>query len=1128
MSLPTLTASHVFGLNQDVRNNVCYLDETSVIYPAGLQIVQYNIEQRTQKIIPVHVDGEAMSTMAVSATGSCVAIGIRILSSNKSTPEMEKNATVMLYDLQTGRRRKVFSTGEASSTKEFISIALPTTTSTLGLYMWSLDKGKMVTWTKTTTNATTDVSLMTCNHHDPINTQICATGNNLFRIFRFVEGVFKMAHQNKMDKNILCHSWVNESRIVAGTQDSKILIFDAGELVLEISYVIPHSGNSIIPAVNTIMSFSSGLIAGLSTGVGVLFDKTEDTFFYKKSKEFLLEEAEISCIALGPHEDTAVVTMKNSQIYNVSFDADTKGDEVKCDRLAQSFHTGNIVGMDVSVSKPLLVTSGIDKSIRVWNYMDSTVEVVKYFEDAAQCVAIHPNGLYLLAGFPTTLKLMAILIDDIRPFWDTNIRGCKECHFSNGGQYFAAVWGASVVIYNTWSFDVIGHLKSQTGKIKSIAWSNDDNKMITFTADGVVSQWNLATLKKEVDIPGNSTLEMTAAMNHTAKLIYTVSAEGNIREIVNGMVAREIPAKTSVMHVIMSKSGQMLFSTTTKGGVRSLRYPFSQDFAMVTSDYQEHAFHSAPITQIRTSFDDQYLFTCSEDGCVWIFRIQDRDGRSIRREKDWTYSDEILVTKSDLRENYRTMSELKQRVDELKAESDAQLKIKDNAYNLKIKEVTDKYTAEVEALKMTAATLKQDAEDSEVDRKRSMVETKKMHKEELWMHETNMFYKKKLQEKQDVIQKSKGRFQHQKQEFEGLMTDIDSDVEKESLEIVYNFEIKLKEERESLLTIREENLNMKSKFDGLTRQIEEHKRELAKSITEEKKLHAIIRSFENDIKKNQELEKFKFVLDYKIVELHKQVEPREKDIVKLTDQIKVCTKVPGHAHAHHATHRDHFSEEWRHKQVMAIIRRFQRDLRSVYKHRANMGELKRHLIALYHKYRDISTDPPENPLPHEIPNCTNTELFLVLDRLGEKIGAKRGSTADSGSGNVDELPLPNEEEMESARTREHLEKTVGMLKEQLTKDDGKRVENSQKMVLENITLTSEVNSLRMDLQAHRERLYKLHDAKKNRIPLRDFIAAELKTKTVKQLVDPPVTGDLLHKTTMPLPPVLPPIPARPN
>lgn len=42
-------------------------------------------------------------------------------------------------------------------------------------------------------------------------------------------------------------------------------------------------------------------------------------------------------------------------------------------------------------------------------------------------------------------------------------------------------------------------------------------------------------------------------------------------------------------------------------------------------------------------------------------------------------------------------------------------------------------------------------------------------------------------------------------------------------------------------------------------------------------------------KKNQELEKFKFVLDYKIKELKKQIEPRENDIKAMKEQIQEVT-----------------------------------------------------------------------------------------------------------------------------------------------------------------------------------------------------------------------------------------------
>lgn len=49
-------------------------------------------------------------------------------------------------------------------------------------------------------------------------------------------------------------------------------------------------------------------------------------------------------------------------------------------------------------------------------------------------------------------------------------------------------------------------------------------------------------------------------------------------------------------------------------------------------------------------------------------------------------------------------------------------------------------------------------------------------------------------------------------------------------------------------------------------------------------------------KKNQELEKFKFVLDYKIKELKKQIEPRENEIKVMKEQIqevRASTHTPG-------------------------------------------------------------------------------------------------------------------------------------------------------------------------------------------------------------------------------------------
>ena len=52
-------------------------------------------------------------------------------------------------------------------------------------------------------------------------------------------------------------------------------------------------------------------------------------------------------------------------------------------------------------------------------------------------------------------------------------------------------------------------------------------------------------------------------------------------------------------------------------------------------------------------------------------------------------------------------------------------------------------------------------------------------------------------------------------------------------------------------------------------------------------------------KKNQELEKFKFVLDYKIKELKKQIEPRESDINNMKEQIQEVSSCLNACEVHH-------------------------------------------------------------------------------------------------------------------------------------------------------------------------------------------------------------------------------------
>lgn len=60
--------------------------------------------------------------------------------------------------------------------------------------------------------------------------------------------------------------------------------------------------------------------------------------------------------------------------------------------------------------------------------------------------------------------------------------------------------------------------------------------------------------------------------------------------------------------------------------------------------------------QMLLTFDDQFLLTAAEDGCLFTWKVFDKDGRGIKREREVGFAEEVLVTKTDMEEKVRTGS----------------------------------------------------------------------------------------------------------------------------------------------------------------------------------------------------------------------------------------------------------------------------------------------------------------------------------------------------------------------------------------------------------------------------------------------------------------------------------------
>ena len=58
-----------------------------------------------------------------------------------------------------------------------------------------------------------------------------------------------------------------------------------------------------------------------------------------------------------------------------------------------------------------VVTCGIDKSARVWNYLEKTCVMCRWFNEEAYSIAFHPSGFHLIIGQSDKLRLMNLLME---------------------------------------------------------------------------------------------------------------------------------------------------------------------------------------------------------------------------------------------------------------------------------------------------------------------------------------------------------------------------------------------------------------------------------------------------------------------------------------------------------------------------------------------------------------------------------------------------------------------------------------------------------------------------------------------------------------------------------------------
>uniref|UniRef100_A0A8C5QD76 Cilia and flagella associated protein 57 n=1 Tax=Leptobrachium leishanense TaxID=445787 RepID=A0A8C5QD76_9ANUR len=1128
MSVISAQPHYSFGLRDQVTHNICFFDEQTIVFPSGNNIVKYHVDQKWQKFIPGTERSLGMQALAISPNHRYLAVSEKAL----------EKATITIYELAAVpfKKRKVLSAPNLAA-HEFVSVAFSPDSKylvaqtgapdwTIIFWMWEKQKVMATTRVDAQNHPIYQVSF---NPQD--NTQICATGRGVFKLFRYVEGNLKQTNYQKVDAlHFLCHAWLSDDRVICGTDSGRLCLWESGELRWEytISYTVmvslchcvsrPVSALSASVAssasIHAILAYSKGFLCSAGPGKVCLFEKVEDKELYKWSGDIKISQdhhsgdasqasqQEVMFMCLSPSEETVLASTCKRQIYSVALSSAEigKGDDASFEYLTQQWHAASITGLSICIRKPLIATCSLDKSVRIWNYENNSQELYKEFQEEVFSVSLHPSGLYALAGFSDKLRLLNLLVNDIRSFKEFTVRGCRECAFSNGGHLFAAVNGNVIHIYSTATFENVMNLKGHNGKVRSVAWSADDSKLVSCGLDGAVYEWSALSGKRESECVLKSCSYTCVALSPDSKTIFAVGSDQMLKEISDSQITHDVPAlDVTYTAVAISHSGRMLFTGASTGTIRSMKYPLS-----LQREYNEYQGHAGPVTRLVVTFDDQYLLSISEDGCLMLWKISDKEGRGLKRDKELAYAEEVLIAKSDLVEMDQVKSELERRVIELKNENEYQFRRKDMNYSEKVKELTEKFIQEMEVLKTTNQILKADKEKSELKHqddtsdllekqareiqdlesannqkllleyeKYQELQSKSQRMQEDYekqlheleeskmraLEEVTEHYEAKLQDKISQLQLTQDESRQNLREFDETKKQIEEDGDLEIQDLKIRYERRLREERETSLRLKGESGIMKKKFGSLQKEIEERSTDIEKMKVEQQKLQGreiqerdeTIQDKEKRIydlkKKNQELEKFKFVLDYKIKELKKQIEPRENEIKDMKEQIQ---------------------------EMEAELERFHKQNSHL---DLNITELKQKLKATERemhrerqKVRDV--EAVVKRFKTDLHNCAGfiQEPKKLKDSIAE-LYSKYVQESDV----AEIVGVDADIQREYAKQREHLERSLSTLQKKLVKDTEIHRADNVRVMQENVTLIKEINDLRRELKMSRSKVHDLEE-----------------------------------------------------
>ena len=415
------------------------------------------------------------------------------------------------------------------------------------------------------------------------NNIVCVTGKNVLNFWFIYKSIFgkipfildknynyidhafykftkdqKIKDDNNLNKNsvLITITSSNELYILQSTQKKSEQSDNEDEITDEINILSSYSGiEQFIVKFHLINIFENisclsekiciinsntfnGLLIGNNFGDIVIYEKTRkddvNSFEYVFMKKYEKKENKSRCTSIISNFNGSLVLItyekKEASFINLKSLIQLikiNSSENKLSILNDGFHSYPLKTFDISIQRPILVTSSLaNNKIKIWNYLSGYSENCQIILPQGQrqliekfvilSFALHPNGYNIVLSNEEMLWFFFICHKQIRFYGNevNEINGNKKTKkkiilqkrnniyllkFLYGGDKLVAVNNSkNVFIIETFTREVKTciHLNHQ-GIINDINFSNDNSYMYSFGSDGCIYEVNMKTEEVE-------------------------------------------------------------------------------------------------------------------------------------------------------------------------------------------------------------------------------------------------------------------------------------------------------------------------------------------------------------------------------------------------------------------------------------------------------------------------------------------------------------------------------------------------------------------------------------------------------------------------------------------------------